>query len=222
MNKKRKKVFFFLFLFIIVGIIGTLFINLYIINSANNQIRELDKINKLDKYDAILVLGCKVNGNTPSLMLSRRLDKAEEVYSKLHTKILLSGDHGKNNYDEVNVMRDYLLDLNIKEEDIFLDHAGFSTYDSIYRAKYIFGVKKIIIITQKYHIYRALYLASKLDIEAVGIVASDIPQKGVMFKNNIREILSRDKSFIYGIIKPKSKYLGDKIPINGNGNVTNG
>ena len=104
-------------------------------------------------------------------------------------------------------MRDYLLDYNIKEEDIFLDHAGFSTYDSIYRAKYIFDVKKIIIITQKYHMYRALYLANKLDIEAVGIEANDIPQKGVMIKNRIREVLSRDKSFIYGLIKPKSKYL---------------
>ena len=221
MNKGRKSILFFLFLLIIIGIIGTIFINISIINSTKNQIVELNKIEN-QNYDAILVLGCKVNGNSPSLMLTKRLEKAYEVYKKTNTKLLLTGDHGKNNYDEVNVMRDYLLDYGIQEEDIFLDHAGFSTYDSIYRAKYIFGVKKIIIITQEYHMYRALYLANKFDIEAVGIVASDIPQKGVMLKNKIREVLSRDKSFIYGIIKPKSKYLGDKIPIIGNGNVTNG
>ena len=221
MNKGRKSILFFLFLLIIIGIIGTIFINISIINSTKNQIVELNKIEN-QNYDAILVLGCKVNGNSPSLMLTKRLEKAYEVYKKTNIKLLLTGDHGKNNYDEVNVMRDYLLDYGIKEEDIFLDHAGFSTYDSIYRAKYIFGVKKIIIITQEYHMYRALYLANKFDIEAVGIVASDIPQKGVMLKNKIREVLSRDKSFIYGIIKPKSKYLGDKIPIIGNGNVTNG
>lgn len=220
MSKKGKMIFFLLFLFIFIGIIGTLFINLYIVNSTKDKIIELSDVN--GEYDAILVLGCKVNGDSPSLMLARRLDMGEEVYNKMHTKVLLSGDHGKNNYDEVNVMKDYLFSSSVKEEDIFLDHAGFSTYDSIYRAKYIFGIKKMIIITQEYHMYRALYLANKLDIEAVGIVADDIPQKGVMLKNEIREILSRDKSFIYGIIKPESKYLGDPIPITGNGMVTNG
>ena len=210
MSKKGKKIFFLLFLLILIGIIGTLIINLYMINSTKNQIVELDDIN--EEYDAIVILGCKVNGNTPSLMLARRLDKGIEVYNKLHTKILLTGDHGKNNYDEVDVMKAYLND-DIDENDIFLDHAGFNTYDSLYRAKYIFMAKKIIIITQEYHMYRALYLANKLDIEAVGIVASDIPQKLVMLKNEVREILSRDKNFFKGIIKPKSKYLGEVIPI---------
>ena len=210
MSKKGKKIFFLLFLLILIGIIGTLIINLYMINSTKNQIVELDDIN--EEYDAIVILGCKVNGNTPSLMLARRLDKGIEVYNKLHTKILLTGDHGKNNYDEVDVMKAYLND-DIDENDIFLDHAGFNTYDSLYRAKYIFMAKKIIIITQEYHMYRALYLANKLDIEAVGVVASDIPQKVVMLKNEVREILSRDKNFFKGIIKPKSKYLGEVIPI---------
>ena len=222
MSKKRKRVFFFLFILIIIGIVGTLLINLHIVNSTKNQIIKLDNIENVDNYDAILVLGCKVNGNSPSLMLTKRLEMANDVYKKTSIKLLLSGDHGKKNYDEVNIMRDYLLDYNIKEKDIFLDHAGFSTYDSIYRAKYIFGVKKIIIITQKYHMYRALYLANKLDIEAVGIEASDIPQKGVMLKNKIREVLSRDKNFFLGIIKPKSKYLGEKISLNDDGNITNG
>ena len=135
-----------------------------------------------------------------------------DVYNLLHKKIILSGDHGKKNYDEVNVMRNYILD-DVDSNDIFLDHAGFSTYDSIYRAKYIFNAKKIAIVTQKYHMYRALYLANKLDIEAIGIVAEDIPQKIIMFKNEIREILSRDKNFFQGIFKPQSKYLGETISL---------
>lgn len=212
MSKKGKIIFFLLFLLIIIGILGTLFINIYMINSTKNQIIELKDIN--NEYDAIVILGCKVNGDSPSLMLARRLDKGIEVYNKLHTKILLTGDHGQKNYDEVDVMKEYLESSNIDSNDIFLDHAGFNTYDSIYRAKYIFMAKKIIIITQEYHMYRALYLANKLDIEAVGIIADDIPQKIVMLKNEIREILSRDKNFFKGIIKPKSKYLGEIIPLN--------
>lgn len=207
---KGKKIFFLLFLLFFIGILGTLFINLYMINSTKNQIVELDSIN--EEYDAIIILGCKVNGDSPSLMLARRLDKGIDVYNKVHTKILLTGDHGKNNYDEVDVMKTYI-ESSIPASDIFLDHAGFNTYDSLYRAKNIFMVKKAIIITQEYHMYRALYLANKLDIEAVGVVANDIPQKLVMFKNEFREILSRDKNFFKGIIKPKSKYLGEIIPI---------
>ena len=145
---KGKKIFFLLFLLFFIGILGTLFINLYMINSTKNQIVELDSIN--EEYDAIIILGCKVNGDSPSLMLARRLDKGIDVYNKVHTKILLTGDHGKNNYDEVDVMKTYI-ESSIPASDIFLDHAGFNTYDRIYRAKYIFGAKRIIIITQKYH-----------------------------------------------------------------------
>ena len=220
MNKMKKIIKILLFIFII-GIIYTIFANIYIINSTVNQIVDIDNIENKD-YDAIIILGCKVNGNSPSLMLARRLDKGIEVYNKVNSKIILSGDHGKKEYDEVNVMRDYILNSDIHKEDIFLDHAGFSTYDSIYRAKHIFGAKKIIIVTQKYHLYRALYLANQLDIEAIGVVADDIPQKNIQLKNEIREILSRDKSFVMGIIKPKSKYTGDYISLNQDGEITKG
>ena len=220
MNNKKKIVLYILLFFCMV-IILTLFINIHIINSTKDQIINLNDIKKEDHIDAILVLGCKVNGNSPSLMLAKRLEKGLDVYNKLHSKILLSGDHGSNDYDEVDVMSDYYLNTTVNSEDLFLDHAGFSTYDSIYRAKYIFKIKKMVIITQEYHMYRALYLANKLDIDAIGIVANDIPQKTVMLKNEIREILSRNKSFVYGIIKPSSKYLGDEIPITGKGNIKN-
>lgn len=218
MNKK-KIVIVFVSLILFACFI-TLFINLHMINSTKEQIVD---INSLDgDYDAIIVLGCRVDGDRPSLMLARRLDKGLEVYHQLNTKIILTGDHGKNNYDEVNVMRDYLLDFDVLSEDIFLDHAGFNTYDSLYRAKYIFEAKKVVIVTQKYHMYRALYIANALDLEAVGVVANDIPQKGIMLKNEIREILSRDKNFFKAIFKPSSKYLGEIIPLNQDGKITEG
>jgi vancomycin permeability regulator SanA len=215
----KKKVLVILSIIILIVSLLTLFINLRMINSTKDQIVSIDSLS--NDYDAIIVLGCKVNDNGPSLMLARRLDRGIDVYNKINTKVILTGDHGKNEYDEVNIMRDYVLD-SIPSKDIFLDHAGFNTYDSIYRAKYVFEAKKVVIVTQKYHMYRALFLANSLDLEAVGVVADDIPQKGIMIKNEIREILSRDKNYFKGLIKPKSKYLGEIIPLDQDGIVTEG
>lgn len=214
----RRRIIIFVVLVILIIALMTLFINMHMINSTKNQIININKLN--GDFDAIMILGCKVNSdNSPSLMLARRLDKGIDVYNKLNTKIILTGDHGQNEYDEVNIMKDYLTSSGITSSDIFLDHAGFNTYDSIYRAKYIFGVKRVVIVTQEYHMYRALYLANKLDIEAVGIVADDIPQKDIMLKNEIREVLSRDKNYFLGIFKPRSKYLGDKISLDEDGSI---
>lgn len=206
----------------IMSIITTFFINVYMIESTKNNVVDVDKIESMENIDAILILGCKVNGDYPSLMLEKRLDKGIELYLKKNNKIILSGDHGNKNYDEVNVMKNYVLNNNIPRRDIFLDHAGFNTYDSIYRVKEVFSARKIVIVTQKYHLYRALYIAKHLGIEAYGIVADDVPYKSIMIKNEIREIFSRDKNFFKVILKPKSKYLGDKIDLNGNSDVTNG
>lgn len=215
----KKKVLIIISIFILIISLLTLFINLRMINTTKDQIVSIDSLS--NDYDAIIVLGCKVNDDGPSLMLAKRLDRGIDVYNKLNTKIILTGDHGRNEYDEVNIMRDYILD-SIPSKDIFLDHAGFNTYDSIYRAKYVFEAKKVVIVTQKYHMYRALYLANSLDLDAVGVVADDIPQKIIMLKNEIREILSRDKNYFLGIFKPKSKYLGEIIPLNQDGIVTEG
>ena len=212
----KKKIFITLLVLLSFIIVGTIYINLHMINSTKNKIVANKKI---DNIDAILVLGCKAYSDRPSLMLEQRLLKAIDVYKEFNTKLLLSGDHGQKDYDEIAVMANYLLNKNIPHEDIFVDHAGFNTYDSIYRAKYIFNAKKIVIVTQRYHMYRALYIAQKLDIDAVGIVADDIPYKTIMIKNEIREIFSRDKNFFKVIIKPQSKYLGDSIDLNGNSNI---
>lgn len=207
---------------VIIGLITTLLINLYMIESTKSKIINDNDVVLIDNIDAIVILGCKAYSDHPSLMLEKRLDKGIDLYHKNGNKLILTGDHGTKGYDEVNVMKNYALDKEIPSEDIFLDHAGFTTYDSLYRIKEVFNAKKIVIVTQKYHLYRALYIAKHLGIEAYGIIADDIPYKGIMIKNEIREILSRDKNFFKVLIKPKSKYLGDKIDLKGNGNITNG
>ena len=212
MNKK-KKIILVLLIILIVGMLFTLFINVHIINSTKNQIVDLEEINEIEDIDAIIVLGCRIHENSiPSLMLANRLERGIDVYDKLKIPIILSGDNTRDDYNEVSVMNEYVK-TSIPEEDIILDNAGISTYDSVYRAKYLFNARKVVIVTQKFHIYRALYLANKLDLEAIGVVANDIPQKFIMFKNEVREILSRDKNYIKALIKPKSKYLEKSISI---------
>ena len=132
----------------------------------------------------------------------------------------MSGDHGRKEYDEVNVMKEYAIKNGVPSEDIFMDHAGFSSYESIYRAKEIFEANKIIIVTQKYHLYRALYIANQLGLDAYGVNSDPRQYVGTTYRE-CREILARNKDFIKCIFKPKSTYLGDSIPVSGNGDVTN-
>jgi vancomycin permeability regulator SanA len=101
-----------------------------------------------------------------------------------------------------------------------MDHAGFSTYESLYRARDIFKVKKVIIVTQKYHLSRALYVAQNLGLEAYG-VASDPRQYAGQNYREIREVLARIKDFFYVLAKPKPTFLGEAIPVSGNGDLTN-
>lgn len=215
-----KKIIKYFIILIIITFIIILAINIYLIMITRTQIKTIPTINR-DDADCIIVLGAGVRGNYPSPMLEDRLLTSIELYQKnISSKIIVSGDHGKVNYDEVNVMKKYLLDYNIPSENIFMDHAGFSTYDSIYRAKEIFKAKKIVIVTQKYHLYRALYIAKKLDLEAVGVIADKRTYR-YQLKRDIRELAARAKDVIKCIFKPKPKYLGEEIPVSGNGNFTN-
>ena len=172
-------------------------------------------------YDCIIVLGAGIWGDKPSPMLQDRLDEAIKLYENDKSpKIIMSGDHGQESYDEVNIMKEYAIKKGVPSEDIFMDHAGFSTYESIYRAKSIFKVKKAIIVTQEYHLYRALYIANSLGLEAIGVGADPRKYSGQTFRE-IREILARDKDFIQVLFKIKPTYLGETIPVSGNGDITN-
>lgn len=216
----KKKVGIILLIIVLLVVILVIGLNLYIILSTKTRIKQMDEINDND-IDCILVLGAGIRGNNPSPMLEERLLTAEELYRlNLTNKIIVSGDHGSYDYDEVNVMKNYLLKRAIPSENIFMDHAGFSTYDSIYRAKEIFGAKKIVIVTQKYHLYRALYIADELGIEAYGISSNKRKYQNQL-KRDIREFVARIKDFIKCIYKPEATILGDTISVMGDGNVTN-
>jgi len=204
----------------IIGLIA-LGINFYVIISTNNQIIDENEYTGLADIDCIIVLGAGILGDKPSPMLEDRLLEGIKLYqNNISSKIIMSGDHGRKEYDEVNVMKDYAIEKGVPSEDIFMDHAGFSTYESLYRAKEIFGAKKVVIVTQKYHLYRALYIANQLDIEAYGVGADPRQYVGAIYRE-IREILARDKDFVKCIYRPQPTYLGDTIPVSGNGDITN-
>ena len=205
----------------ILAVIAVFSINSYIKSVAKKKIISLEQAINLDDIDCILVLGAGVRGDRPTHMLEDRLNYGITLYDNgVSDRILMSGDHGQKHYDEVNVMKDYAVNKGISSSAIFMDHAGFSTYESLYRARDIFQAKKIIIVTQEYHLYRSLYIADKLGLEAYG-VASDPRQYVRQNVREAREVLARTKDFIYTIIKPKPTYLGDSIPVSGDGNVTN-
>ena len=172
--------------------------------------------------DAVMVLGALVYSNgTPSAVLQDRLDYAHEIYTAGKAKkILVSGDHGTAEYDEVNTMKQYLLDKGVPEDDIFMDHAGFDTYDSMHRAKHVFEVDTLIISTQEFHIARAVYCARQLGIDAYGYPSPDKPEYG-MTMLYIRESLARAKAVLdTDILRRSPVFGGEAIPISGSGMLT--
>ena len=179
---------------------------------------EIEKLADLDA-DCIMVLGASVySGGKPSPMLRDRLDTAIELYQEgVAPKLLLTGDSGQIEYNEVGPMRKYCVDRGVDPEDIFCDYAGFSTYESIYRSSYIFRVEKMVVVTQKYHLYRALYGCKKMGIEAVGAAADQERYVGQAARD-AREVLARIKDAGKWILKPEPTYLGEQIPITGRGN----
>lgn len=198
-----------------------LILNAIVKNSTRDRIVTMEEAKALDA-DCILVLGAGVKPDgSPSNMLRDRMITAIDLYEGGVTdRLLVSGDHGRKDYDEVNTMKDLAVDAGVPSEHVFMDHAGFSTYDSLYRAKEVFCADKVVIVTQEYHLHRALYIAEKLGVEAVGVSADRQEYRG-QFMREIREILARDKDFFSCIIKPLPKYLGDEIPVSSNGNLTN-
>lgn len=222
--KKRLKIAFIVMICIGIAIgIWALSINAYVMHSTKDRIVSVDFAQQLDDVDCILVLGCLVKPDgTPSGMLEDRLLTGIQLWeSGASDTLLMSGDHGQKEYDEVNTMRNYAIDKGVPAERVFMDHAGFSTYESIYRAKEIFGAKKVIIVTQEYHLYRALHIAESFGIEAFGVTA-DLHTYYGQTSRDLREIVARNKDFIWSVFKPKPKYLGDPIDLNGSGTVTEG
>lgn len=205
---------------LLIIIVIIILINAYMIVVTKKLILNKDKITK-DNIECIVVLGAGIRNGGPSPMLEDRLLTAIELYnSGVTNKILVTGDHEYADHDEVNVMKNYLKEHGIPSENIFMDHAGLSTYDSIYRASKVFKTNRFIIVTQKYHLYRALYISKALNINAYGVSATKreyVNQR----KRDIREVAARVKDFFKCIARPSPTYLGEVTSIKGNGDITN-
>lgn len=208
---------------VILAVIGILS-SLFVFVSTCGRVFSCGDFLKTDlkdqSYDAIIVLGCAAWGGGPSPMLADRLETAVALYKAgVAPKILMSGDHGQEDYNEVGVMREYAMDSGVPSEDIFMDHAGFSTYETMYRAADIFGIKKAVIVTQQYHLYRSMYSAGAYGIECYGVDAG-ASNYIVNPKYYPREVLAQAKDFWQCMFRVKPTFLGDKIDIRGNGEVT--
>ncbi len=222
MKKILRTTAFLLFFLGIIGLFLVLGLNSFVQLSTQSRILTAEESAQLSDVDCILVLGCGVwDDGQPSHMLEDRLLRSIQLYHLgAAPKLLMTGDHGREGYDEVGVMKQFAMEAGIPSEDIFMDHAGFSTYESLYRAKEIFGAEKIIIITQEYHLYRALHIAQALGLEAYGVNADFRSYQNQLAMDG-REILARCKDFITCIARPEPTYLGDPIDLTGSGDVTN-
>ena len=172
-----------------------------------------------------LILGAKVyhNGRLSHMLEDRVLTGLELYQQGKVNKLLLSGDHGRKGYDEVNAMRNYLLKKGVPAQDIFLDHAGFNTYNSMYRARDVFQVQDVIVVTQQFHVPRSVYIARAIGLDAVGITADRRTyMRSSQLKSDTREILARVKAVLDVTRRAKPKFLGEKIPIQGDGRKTLG
>jgi SanA protein len=210
-------------LFLVLGTaLATFLINIGMILAARKYVH--NDVDDIPNRTAVLVLGSQARGRILSPVLQDRVNAGINMMeNQKGKKLLLSGDHGQIYYDEVNAMRLYVLENApyIPEEDIFMDHAGFSTWDSMYRARDVFEVKDVLIITQEFHISRAVCIARSLGLDAVGYGVNQDRFRGPSLRSwQVREYFARVKAFYSIITKPKPRYLGDKIPITGDGRAT--
>ena len=219
---KKKRVLRILAALVVLGILLPLGASVYVMASTESRIIPLEQAASLDA-DAILVLGARVwNNGQPSGILKDRISTGVALYENgASDRLLMSGDHGQENYDEVNAMKDYAIEQGVPTEVIFMDHAGFSTYESVYRARDIFQVKTLVIVSQQYHLYRALYIARALGLNAYG-VSCDKRDSSAFSLFDVRETLARCKDLLFSFIQPLPTYLGDVIPISGDASATDG
>lgn len=198
-------------------------LNAVVLNSTKDHILSEGEASLLEDVDCVLVLGGGVRRDgKPSAVLMDRVLAGIRVYeSSVTDRLLMSGDHGRKNYDEVNTMKNIAVESGIPAGNVFCDHAGFSTYESMYRAGAIFGADKIIIVSQSSHLPRAVYDARRLGIEAYGVSADARVYGNGRFRA-VREVLARVKDCIRYFFKPEPTCLGEKIPIPSDGSLTDG
>ncbi len=172
--------------------------------------------------DAVVVLGASVMPDgTPSDILKSRLDQGIALYfAGAAPKIIVSGDNGTESYNECWAMKRYAISRGVPSEDVFCDHAGFSTYETMYRAHHVFGAERVVIATQTYHLYRAIFDAKGVGMEAVGVSDDDRAYVSQHWYD-LREIPARTKDFLQVLFSVPSTFVGDPISLDQSGDVTN-
>lgn len=194
MSKFRKFIFPALVL-VVLGASLVLGVNYYVLFSQSNNIMSVNDVASVGDIECIMVLGCGVNDGEPSDMLEDRLLMALEVAEKFpDAKLIVSGNNAGPEYDEVGVMNKFCISKGFDEKKIITDDYGFSTGASVTNMKKVYAVEKAVIVTQRYHLYRALHIASQYDIEAYG-VASNQRRYAKQIYYSFREVLARNKDF---------------------------
>ncbi len=214
---KKIVVLFVSFLFSIIVILS-LIISVSWIVDQKSEGNIYTQVDHLPEKQVALVLGALVYSDGHlSDMFADRVQTGLELYQAGRVKkILVSGDHGRKGYDEVNAAKKNLLDAGVREEDIFLDHAGFDTYDSLYRARDVFQAESLIIVSQEFHLPRAVYIAQSLGIDAVGMKADKQDYAGTQ-RNELREYFARVKAVKDVLFQVGPKFGGEVIPLSGDG-----
>ena len=184
----------------------------------------IDKPADAPHAQAAIVLGAQVKPDgTPSRMLADRLRVAAELYKRGKVdKVLVSGDHGRVGYDEVNPMKDALLAAGVPESDIFTDHAGFDTWDTMVRAKKVFQVDSALVVTQDFHLPRAVFLARRAGARRAWRLVRAAGLRPRAARSDVREVVARVKGLAEGIVRRQPRFLGPAIPITGDGRASKG
>jgi SanA protein len=210
---KLKKITLFLALFLTLTLLFTWWANHKINSAAKPYV--FDNVNDVPAVETGLLLGtAKVlpNGYL-NYYFKYRIDAALELFKAGKIRyIIISGDNGRKDYNEPEDMKNELIQGGVPDSVIYLDFAGFRTFDSVIRAKKIFGQNKLISISQKFHNERMVFIARNNEIEAYGYNAKDVA-KYAGFRTNLREFFARAKVFLDILIDREPKFLGEKIKI---------
>lgn len=196
---------------------AVLFANLVVLAGGGDAPRSVPQA------DCVLVLGAGVRDDgSPSDVLRDRLDEALSLYRAGRAKrILVTGDHRAHEYDEPNTMRAYLEASGVPPEVIFMDHAGVDTYSSMWRARHVFGASRVLVVTQRFHLARSVWVARSLGMEAEGSAADRRAYRGIAWLQ-AREVMSRTKAFVDIAVGREPRHRGPRIPLDGDGRVTAG
>ena len=214
MKRRIAKIFKWLFVLgLTVSVTLIVFMNCRINQKTKNSVFESVELIPENTVGLLLGTSKLLRAGTPNQYFDNRINATVELFEVGKIKlIVISGDNSKKHYNEPQDMKEELVKRGVPENKIYLDYAGFRTFDSMYRMREIFGQKKFTIISQKFHNQRAIYIGNSLGLNTIGYNAKDVDAYNG-FKTKLREKFARVKVFIDLTFNKKPKFLGEKIII---------